>query len=250
MRVHILILLPALSSQCQDFWVSDCQLSPDEVILQVPFPSQDDAIRICQDLCNAQIGCTYWQWRGTQMTCTLLTSSYLSLCHNISSTASPELPTCLSQDSGTCDDFVDEDCEMSGNVLFETDTLTDAFACQEFLQLQGPVYGAEVFFFSDLEGVCYLLDSADRACVSMSGPAAPSVAECEEDTTTSTSTTDTTTTTYTTTTATESEDVVFITGGENSDAEHTAELYLPSSGLSYSLPRLPDERAGHTDSSG
>ena len=84
---------------------------------------------------------------------------------------------------------------MSGKVLYETDTLTDAFDCQEFLQLLGPVYGAEVFFFSDLEGVCYLLDSADRDCVSMSGPAAPSVVECKEDTTTTTSKVTTTTTT-------------------------------------------------------
>ena len=70
---------------------------------------------------------------------------------------------------------------MSGRILFEANTLTDAFACQEFLQLLGPVYGAKVFFFSDLEGVCYLLDSADRACVSMSGPAEPSVGECSSD---------------------------------------------------------------------
>ena len=93
---------------------------------------------------------------------------------------------------------------MNAKVVWQSDAVIDAFACQEYLQLLGPVYGAEVFFFSDLEGVCYLLDSADRACVSMSGPAEPSVAECEEDTTTSTTTTDTTTTTYTTTTATES----------------------------------------------
>ena len=204
MRGHILLLLlPALSSQCSDFWVSECQFDPDEVILQAPLPSQEDAIKICQDLCKAQFDCTYWQWNGPQMTCTLLTSSYLSLCRNISSTASPDLQTCLSQDSGTCDDFSDEDCEMSGRVLFQTDAVIDAFACQEFLQLLGPVYGAEVFFFSDLEGVCYLLDSPDRSCVSMSGPVAPSVENCEEDTTTTATTATTTTATTTTTTATE-----------------------------------------------
>ena len=71
---------------------------------------------------------------------------------------------------------------MTGQVLFQTDTVIDAFKCQEYLQLQGSMYGAEVFFFSDMEGVCYLLDSPDRSCVSMSGPAAPSMAECEEDT--------------------------------------------------------------------
>ena len=185
MRGHILLLLfPALSFQCSDFWVSECQLGPDEVILQVPIPETHDAIKICQGLCNAQSGCNYWQWSGLQMTCSLLTSSYLSGCRNISSTASPELQTCLSQDSGTCDDLIDEDCEMNGQVLFQADTLTDVFACQEFLQLLGPVYGAEVFFFSDLDGVCFLLDKADRSCVSMSGPAAPSVGDCEEDITT------------------------------------------------------------------
>ena len=190
----LIILLPALSSQCSEFWVSDCFLNTNEVILQVLLPSPADAITICQDLCNIQLGCSYWQWSGPQMTCTLLSNSYLSRCHNISSTSSPELSTCLSQDSGTCDDFVDEDCQMSGQVLFQEDAVIDAFACQEYLQLLGPVYGAEVFFFSDLEGVCYLLDSPDRSCLSMSGTTAPSVAECEEDTNTTTSTSSTTTT--------------------------------------------------------
>ena len=102
---------------------------------------------------------------------------------------------------------------MSGKVMFQSDAVIDAFACQEYLQDLGPVYGAKVFFFSDLEGVCYLLDSSDRTCISMSGPAAPSVIKCEEEDTTTTGTTAntstattatiTTTTTTMTTTATE-----------------------------------------------
>ena len=67
---------------------------------------------------------------------------------------------------------------MSGKVLFQDDALVDAVGCQELLQLLGPVYGAEVFFFSDMEGVCYLLDSPNRSCISLSGPAAPSVEMC------------------------------------------------------------------------
>ena len=197
-QVLLLFLFPAFSTQCSELWVSECHLDQYDVIIQIPFPSQDDAITICQDLCNVQFGCTYWQWSGPQMTCTLLTNSYLSQCHNISSTSSPELSTCLSQDSGTCDDFVDEDCQMSGQVLFQDDAVIDAFACQEYLQTLGATFGAEVFFFSDLEGVCYLLDSPDRSCLSVSGPAAPSVEECEEYTTTS-STTGTLTSTSTAT---------------------------------------------------
>ena len=73
---------------------------------------------------------------------------------------------------------------MSGTVLFQDDAVIDAVACQEYLQLLGPVYGAEVFFFSDLESVCYLLDRADRSCVSRSGPRSPSVASCLPATTT------------------------------------------------------------------
>ena len=90
---------------------------------------------------------------------------------------------------------------MSGKFMFQSDAVIDAFACQEYLQLLGPVYGAEVFFFSELEGVCYLVGSPDRSCVSMSGPAAPSVEKCDDTTTTTTLTTTTTsmTTTITTT---------------------------------------------------
>ena len=39
---------------------------------------------------------------------------------------------------------------------------------------------------------------------------------------------------------------MLITGGFKSDAELTDELYLPSSGLSCSLPRLPHYRDRHT----
>ena len=44
---------------------------------------------------------------------------------------------------------------MNGKIVWQSDAVIDAFACQEYLQLLGPVYGAEVFFFSDLEGVCW-----------------------------------------------------------------------------------------------
>ena len=57
---YIILLLPALSFQCSDFWVSECHLDQDEVILKVPLPGQDDALTICQDLCNVQFDCTYW----------------------------------------------------------------------------------------------------------------------------------------------------------------------------------------------
>ena len=39
---------------------------------------------------------------------------------------------------------------------------------------------------------------------------------------------------------------VLITGGYSSAADNTAELYLPSSGASCTLPSLPEDRAFHT----
>ena len=40
--------------------------------------------------------------------------------------------------------------------------------------------------------------------------------------------------------------VVLITGGDNSDATHTSEIYDPASESSCSLPQLPDKRFAHT----
>ena len=46
-------------------------------------------------------------------------------------------------------------------------------------------------------------------------------------------------------------DAVLITGGISDDTRRTAELYLPSSGVSCTLPNMPDQIHGHTvESSG
>ena len=59
---------------------------------------------------------------------------------------------------------------MLGNVVHEDNTLTDAHACQEVLQLIGSVFGAQVFLFSENDMVCYLLDSSEKICNTISGP--------------------------------------------------------------------------------
>merc|ERR1719215_2537237 len=58
-------------------------------------------------------------------------------------------------------------------------------------------------------------------------------------------------TTNTTTSTTTETEAVLITGGHGDTGLDTAELYLPSSGLSCSLPSLPDQRWHHSvESSG
>merc|ERR1712198_569087 len=82
-------------------------------------------------------------------------------------------------------------CDMLGNVVHEDNTLADAHACQEVLQLIGSVFGAQVFVFSETDMVCYLLDSSEKICNTISGPRDPVVDGCE----TTVSTTSTLTTT-------------------------------------------------------
>ena len=37
-----------------------------------------------------------------------------------------------------------------GKIHFQSDAMIDALAIQEYLQLLGPVYAVEVYFFTDL----------------------------------------------------------------------------------------------------
>ena len=71
-------------------------------------------------------------------------------------------------DFGNEKDIVDEDCDMSGSVLFQTN-VDDVVACQELLQVFGPKYGAKVFSFSNFDGLCSLLDNQERVCDARSG---------------------------------------------------------------------------------
>ena len=64
--------------------------------------------------------------------------------------------------------------------------------CQEYLQLLGPVNGAKVFSYNSTSRNCYLLETGDKSCTSISGPKIPSVDDCFGNTTT-TSTLPTTT---------------------------------------------------------
>jgi len=180
-----------VSAQCSLFSVSDCRLVDNEIINEIPLPIDQGASHVCQGLCRNQDDCTHWRWSESAQICTLLAYSYLHLCQTISSGSENNFNDCINQDSNTCDDFVPEDCDMLGNVVHEDNTLTDAHACQEVLQLIGSVFGAQVFVFSETDMVCYLLDSSEKICNTISGPRDPVVDGCE--TTVSTTSTSTTT---------------------------------------------------------
>ena len=113
--------------------------------------------------------CDYWSYSGDSSTCSLLTYSYLASCAAVTAGAQPDFAECLSQDSGTCDDIVKENCELQGDILWQDSTVRDAYECQEFLQVLGPVYGGSVFSYSRTSHTCTILDSGDRRCRTVSG---------------------------------------------------------------------------------
>jgi len=177
-----------VSSQCSLFSVSDCQLRENEIINEIHLPINQGALHACQGLCRSQGDCTHWRWNDSAQNCTLLAYSYLHLCQTISSGSENNFNDCVNQDSNTCDDFVPENCNMLGNIVLNQ-KLADAHACQEYLQLIGDALNAQVFIFSETDQICYLLDSSEKICDTLSGPRDPVVDGCETTiSTTSTST--------------------------------------------------------------
>jgi len=168
-----------VSSQCSLFSVSDCRFGENEILTELPLPTVQDGSHLCQELCTNQDDCTHWRWSKGAHTCTLLAYSYLHLCETISSGMENNFNDCINQDSNTCDDFVPEDCTMFGNVVYEDHSLSDAHACQEYLKLLGSAINAEVFIFSENDMICYLLDSSEKTCDTLSGPRNPVVDGCQ-----------------------------------------------------------------------
>ena len=160
---------------CSLLSVSTC--NPDhEVILTVTLPEQ--GLATCQEMCGIQEDCYYWRYDSGSSNCSLLHSSYLTTCDTITAGAEPDYTQCLAQDSGTCDDIVQENCDLQGNALWQS-KVTHAYECQEYLQLLGAVLGGSVFSYSHTSHTCTILDTGARHCSKLSGPRQPSLEECD-----------------------------------------------------------------------
>ena len=146
--------------------------------MTLPIPANQEAVTTCQLLCVVEDYCKYWRYDSDTQNCDLLKYPYLPSCGSVTAGARPDFAECLSQDSGTCDDIVKENCELQGDILWQDPAVRDAYECQEFLQLLGPVYGGEVFSYSSVDQVCYILDTEDSDCKVVSGPRMPSVDQC------------------------------------------------------------------------
>ena len=198
--LYLLALLPHTRAQCALASVSSCHPLEDEVILTVALPSPGPAPGLCQQLCGAEEHCRYWSYDSGSSICSLLHSSYLATCDNITAGAEPDYTQCLAQDSGTCDDIVQENCDLQGNALWQSE-VTHAYECQEYLQLLGAVLGGSVFSYSHTSHTCTILDTGARECSKVSGPKQPSVEQCDTATTPELTTTPEVTTTAPATTS-------------------------------------------------
>ena len=183
--LYLLPLLPLARAQCSLLSVAGCQPDPAEVIMTLTLPGDTgEAPSICQQLCSDLDHCNLWSYDSASFTCSLLHTSYLATCDNITAGYEPDYAQCLAQDSGSCDDLVQENCDLLGTVLWQSDEVTHTYECQDYLQLLGPVYGGEVFSYSHTSHTCSILDTGARHCSAVSGPRQPSVEECEATTTT------------------------------------------------------------------
>ena len=180
----LLPLLPLARAQCSLLSVSECKPDPDEVIVTIPLPSDQEAAIICQQLCGIQDDCEFWSFDKDSLSCDLLAYCYLHTCDSFVAGPDPDFTECLCQGSGTCDDFTPENCDLLGNVLWQSDVVIDASHCQEYLQVLGPVYGGSVFSYSHTSHTCTILDTGARHCSKVSGPRQPSLEQCEAATTT------------------------------------------------------------------
>ena len=168
-----LLLPPLTEAQCSVMSVADCDPDPDKVILTARLSGDEGSSLLCQQLCGVQDDCAYWSYDRARLTCSLLSYCYITSCDSIFAGPQPDFKDCLCQNSDTCNGnnaMVQENCDFSGNVLWQSDAISDASQCQEFLQLLGPVYGGQMFSFNHSSHTCSILDTGDRDCSILSGP--------------------------------------------------------------------------------
>ena len=99
----VLPLAPLARAQCSLVSVSGCQPDPAEVIKTYIIPGEPTSM--CQQLCSDTDQCNLWSY-DSGWHCSLLRTSYLATCDNITAGYETDYAQCLAQDSGSCDDLV------------------------------------------------------------------------------------------------------------------------------------------------
>ena len=77
--------------------MSECFPDQDEIVEVIHLPEFSGASQLCQELCRIQEDCQFWQRDTEELTCTLLSYSYLSSCLTISAGSEPDYLDCIAQ---------------------------------------------------------------------------------------------------------------------------------------------------------
>merc|ERR1712180_562810 len=187
--VALTIILPFVSSKyiqrdipddCKYFTVGKCDPSVDEEIETYPIPNVESAVSLCQEVCQIQEGCNFFEYNSKKEECLLFHYRYLDSCELIGGTAEPTLDVCSKELENTCNSFVREDCEY-GDLVFNKTSVTDSHACQQLLATVGFVYKAEYFVYDSLNHVCDFFTKKESTCDTLSGPVFPDFDECNKD---------------------------------------------------------------------
>merc|ERR1711915_636493 len=80
-----------IPDDCKYFTVGGCSPATDEIIETYDIPNVENAISLCQQVCQIQEGCNYFTYNKDLEKCYLFHYRYLDSCQLIGGTAEPML---------------------------------------------------------------------------------------------------------------------------------------------------------------
>ena len=190
--VNILGLLSAGTAavradiDCSDFSVGKCNTNQENIIDTKKIPENLDfgiSVDTCQKICTSIAGCNYMSYDESTRDCTLMNhdihNGYLSSCDLISGPSSPTLVECDELKPDSCQLFVRENCQYTGDVMYSSKDVLSAVECQVLLQGIGAAFGAELWIHDALvDNLCEFRSTKAAECTGINGPQAPSYLEC------------------------------------------------------------------------
>jgi len=161
---------------CDDVTVGECKVDPFDVITTTDiFTDVGD----CQFYCSALTNCELFRFNGTE--CTLLTRDYRKDCQVVAGPYDKKIDKCFEIDTeGTCDLFLQEDCEYTGALILEppVGTIADPQECEE-LCFQFNLIGCNYWVFDNTAKKCVLRGANTKICSIWAGPRSPTFDECK-----------------------------------------------------------------------
>ena len=147
------------------------------------------AVDVCQKICVSISGCNYISYDHASSECLIMNhdihNGYLISCDLVSGPDSPTLVECDNLETDSCQLFVRENCEYTGDVLYSSKDVLSAVECQVLMQGIGVAFGAEIWVHdSTADNLCEFRSTKQAKCSGVNGPPQPSYLECASSKTT------------------------------------------------------------------